>query len=121
VGSHLSMTLNSLPYFSHFASVKVLNCRHPKSLIALASLRSLGARSLSWCAFPLLVSIPSLGARSLASYADAGSHRLRLSSSRGRTACDLPLSEELSNSSRSAKRRRGVAPLFNHSRNIQVF
>ncbi|NES08329.1 MAG: hypothetical protein F6K22_39600, partial [Okeania sp. SIO2F4] len=36
--SHLSMTLNYRPYFSHLASVKVLNCLQPKSLIALANL-----------------------------------------------------------------------------------
>ena len=51
----------------------------------------LGQRSLSWCAFPLLVSIPSLGQHSLAPDGDAGSDRLRLTPTRGRTAIPYSL------------------------------
>jgi hypothetical protein len=47
VGSHLSMTRKSLPYFSDFASRKVLNVLQPKSEIARDNLRSL--TSLSRC------------------------------------------------------------------------
>nr|WP_293140008.1 hypothetical protein [Okeania sp. SIO3I5] len=47
------------------------------------------------CAFPLLVSIPSQEcAFRKQAVGGAGPHRLRLSATRGLTACDLPLAEE---------------------------
>ncbi len=41
VGSHLLMMRNSRPYFWAFPSRNVLNCRHPKSLIARDNLQFL--------------------------------------------------------------------------------
>ena len=94
------MKIHLLPKTYHIAKFSRLSQR------LFLTFASLGAHSLSWSAFPLLVRVPSLGQRSLASYADAGSDRLRLSSSRGRTACVL--------------RRRGVAPLLTFTEKLWV-
>lgn len=70
VGSHLPMMRNPRPYFWAFPSRNVLNCRHPKSLIALDSFRFLSipavfksSRTITW--FSLINLVDSLCRKSV--------------------------------------------------------
>ena len=70
VGSHLLITLKSRPYFSAFPSKKVLNCRQPKSDMALDNFRFFtipdtfkSTKTITW--FSLIISVDNLCRKSV--------------------------------------------------------